>query len=719
MKRYVYTLVLAAGIAGVAQAQKSKIQYGNKLFDDFEYYESARVFDEVARKEIRRNNFNYDVLLKAAQSYRYSGNLEKAAYYYDLLESKGQLNEQNLPEYIRVLMTLGKYEKARDLSTKYAGSLSNSKTASALAKDPNYVASLKEDSARYTVKPFPYNSGVGDFAPALRNGDLYFSSSRKAVGFSATRYKWDNSYYVKLYTSRKKDNEMQAPQLIRKEFVTKYHDGPLSFSPDGNTAYLTRNVYARKGKTEVKRLGIFISEYKDGKWTEPKAFPYNSGEYNVGHAAVSPDGKTLIFASDKPGGYGGADLYASRLENGSWSTPVNLGKNVNSDGDELFPSVGGKGTLFFASDGFAGLGGLDLFSARSVKDGYAPAENMGYPLNTRFDDFSIAVNANEDGAWFASARNDFKDRIYQTTIREINIYLDGTLFDATTKEILPNTLVHIINEKTGEVIEVTTDSLGKYTAKLDKNADYRITAEKENYELVEEGKLTTRGVTEGKILPSDLYLRRSVMESEITFIDKKTQQPLAGVSGTITNKTNGKKIAYTTDANGKAKVKLETNSDYDLFARKKGYLDMNRKFSTDNELTAELDIDADMQPIEKNIKFEVRDIFYDYAKYTLRSESMSELDKLAGFLIENDNIRVELSSHTDSRGSDKSNQSLSQKRAQSCVDYLLSKGVSTSSIIAKGYGESQPVNRCKNGVECSEEEHQQNRRTEIKILEVK
>ena len=146
---------------------------------------------------------------------------------------------------------------------------------------------------------------------------------------------------------------------------------------------------------------------------------------------------------------------------------------------------------------------------------------------------------------------------------------------------------------------------------------------------------------------------------------------------------------------------------------------MNRKFSTDNELTAELDIDADMQPIEKNIKFEVRDIFYDYAKYTLRGESMSELDKLAGFLIENDNIRVELSSHTDSRGSDKSNQSLSQKRAQSCVDYLVSKGVPASSIIAKGYGESQPVNRCKNGVECSEEEHQQNRRTEIKILEVK
>lgn len=719
MKKYVYTLVLTAGIAGVAQAQKSKIQYGNKLFDDFEFYESARVFDEVARKEIRKNNFNYEVLLKAAQSYRYSGNLEKAVYYYDLLESKGQLSEQNLPEYIRVLMSLGQYARAKDLSAKYAGSLSNSRTASALVKTPDYVTRLREDSTRYNVKPFAYNSGLGDFAPALRNGDLYFSSSRRAVGFSAPRYKWDNSYYLKLYSSRSADNELQSPVLIRKAFVSKYHDGPLSFSPDGNTAYLTRNVYARKGKTEVKRLGIFISEYKDGKWSEPRAFIHNSSEYNVGHAAVSADGKTLVFASDKPGGYGGADLYASRWENGSWAAPRNLGKNVNSDGDELFPALGGKGTLYFASDGFAGLGGLDLFSARSDKDGFAPAENMGYPVNTRFDDFSIAVNANEDAAWFASSRGDFKDRIYHTGIREINIYLDGTLFDATTREVLPNTRVQIINGKTGEITELTTDSLGKYSAKLDKNADYLIRAEKENYELVEEGKLTTRGVTEGKILPSDLYLRRSVMESEITFIDKKTQQPLAGVSGTITNKTNGKKIAYTTDANGKAKVKLETSSDYDLFARKKGYLDMNRKFSTDNELTAELDIDADMQPIEKNIKFEVRDIFYDYAKYTLRGESMSELDKLAGFLIENDNIRVELSSHTDSRGSDKSNQSLSQKRAQSCVDYLVSKGVPASSIIAKGYGESQPVNRCKNGVECSEEEHQQNRRTEIKILEVK
>jgi outer membrane protein OmpA-like peptidoglycan-associated protein len=289
----------------------------------------------------------------------------------------------------------------------------------------------------------------------------------------------------------------------------------------------------------------------------------------------------------------------------------------------------------------------------------------------------------------------------------------------TEKTALSNTEVTIKNLTTGTEEKIMTDSLGRLEHKLKKNTQYEIIVSKEDYESEGSYTVSTVGKLKSENFEADMSMKSLKVDVLVKIVDKETKQILVGAKVKVKNETTGFFAEYTTDDKGYIKFVSDRKRDYSLSSHYHSHKDGTGSFNTkiDKDIT-KVDLTFEMEMIKKGDVFVINDIYFDYNKATLRIESTQELDKLAAFLLENLNIKVELSAHTDSRGSSKDNLNLSQKRAQSCVDYLIQKGVPKANIVAKGYGEGKLVNKCSDGVECTEEEHQANRRTEIKVLKV-
>lgn len=260
-----------------------------------------------------------------------------------------------------------------------------------------------------------------------------------------------------------------------------------------------------------------------------------------------------------------------------------------------------------------------------------------------------------------------------------------------------------------------TDSTGRFQTQLFVNHDYIFKTEEQYFELKSPLNISTAGIIMDTTLTGDLLLDPLTIIVSLKVIEKGTNIPIPNAKTTVYSFLTGKDTVMMTNTEGLVTLQVDRFTEYQAHAGKRGYVDDQTKFTTDDQGDKVIELLLQLPQIKKGDKFKLENIFYDYNKSTLRPESAASLDKLAEFLIEN-KLKIELSSHTDARGSVTGNQKLSQARAQSCVDYLIKKGVPKTSIIAKGYGETQLINRCKDGVTCSEEEHQANRRTEVKIL---
>lgn len=708
-------IILIGFTFSVLFSQVTMIKHADDHFKQLEYYRAAEIYEYVAKKQLKKSsNINWDYIRKTAYSYKQLHKTHKSYFYYTKLANANQLKDDDYLPYIDVLRKLNRHEDSWKYVEEYSKIDPTNRLCNDLLSNKKYIEHLKEDSDRYTITILPFNSGHGDFSPVIYNDGIVFASKRINSGFTNRKYGWDNENYIDLYyVEGSGKNFKKNARYLKQTFTTRHHDGPVFFSADGNTKYISRNDVTKKNdKNHLLKVMLYISKLENGKWTIPQSFKYNSTEYNLGHACVTKDNQTMYFASDMPGGYGGVDLYKSIFSNGEWSEPLNLGKFINTDGDEMFPYISENNVLFFSSTGRLGFGGLDIFSSTMDENGsFTLAENMGYPLNTSNDDFGLILYDFDKKGYFTSNREEDIDNIYAIEIKEILFELDGTVHNSDNKDLLANADVEVINRTTGEITIFKTDSTGSFKTKLKKNCDYEIKAKKDDYELIKTEIISTQNSKSSKI-PLDLLLKPMFVKVDILVTEKGTGEVLPNTTGIIKDDISGKEYTFTSDENGKASIKIERDKNFDLSASKKGYIDCSLNFSTEKDLF----LNIELAKLKKGDSFKVENIFYDYAKATLRPESMSSLDKLAEFIIKN-NIKVELSSHTDSRGSDADNQKLSQRRAQSCVDYLIMKGVPSSNIVAKGYGESKLTNNCGNGIKCTEEQHQDNRRTEVKILE--
>ncbi len=627
-------------LAGCSVSKKA-----NKEFSLGRYQNTIDMYTKVLEKDPNDGEANFFV----AESFRQSNRMFEAAPYYERAILNGVENDSVQLYYAFALKTRGQYEAARNQLNDYLKNVDDEKFAARANEEfdnLNYLEELQKKENFFRVKNLEsINTASAEYSPVYNDGELYFTSSRGVDKiYLATGTPFTNIYKAKTKGANVDVNSIQSIGDIINN--TNINEGSLTFSPDGKTMVFARgNSGKRKGTADVN---LFMSVLRNDQWTEPRMLNINNPGYWDSTPAFSRDGKTLYFASNRPGGYGGVDLYsAKRNARGRFFNVKNLGPEINTTGNEMFPYISDDGHMYFSSDGHAGFGGLDLFVARR-RNGRTEIENLGIPINSNADDFGMFL-FKADRGFFTSNRDGGKgdDDIYtfvneDPNLKIVNYYLEGVTMthdDKDSLQILTGVSVKLLDYSGNEIDESTTGDDGKFLFRVYEHEHYNLVGTK----------------TGGK----EKYLI--------------TRQPFTTV--------------------GKS-------ADRDTL----------------KQLVTEVKFDTIMV-LERLIKdkiFVMENIYYDLDKFDIRDDAALELDKLVTLLKDNPEIKIELSSHTDDRQTEQYNLKLSERRAQAAVDYIASQGVEKSRLVARGYGESKLL--IPNAV--TEEQHQVNRRTEFKILEI-
>ena len=659
-----FVLLLAVGLTTGLMGCNSAMQAykkGVRHYDAGEYNLALIQFQKAAKGSIDPARLNY----YTAESYRLSNRFGDAVPFYQKAIEANTTEPDARLNYAYALKSQGNYAGALDQLQQYVASAPKTTTKSTLDKAKREVETLKaidiiaKNKSMITLKNMGnLNSPGAEFAPVVRGTELVFTASRKEHVYKNNGQPMLGLYKTKLNQLPDETGSAPTPELFSTAiFQGDVNEGTPAFSKDGKTMVLARgNNGKRKGGLDVD---LYISRLgENNTWSQPLRLPISDSTAWDGSPAFSGDGKTLYFASNRAGGAGGIDLYRTSIDaSGRFSRPVNMGRDINTPGDEMFPYVAPNAKLYFASDGHPGLGKLDVFVA-TRSGGVTRVENMGQPINSPSDDFGLIYTEPTKG-FMASNRSGGKgdDDIY--------FFQEGPPADTTTIAKNPP------------------------PADAPKIVRYFIAG--------------TVSANETPITPLD--------SAKVRILDDATGQPIAEA-------TTGQPGTF-------GKYPLQEGKDYTILAERKGYLTRREQFTmqgksipqvfltkpqTDTTFNVALLLDRSVL----NKTFVLENIYYDLDKYNIRSDASPELDKIVVILKDNPTLKLELSSHTDNRSSDAYNLKLSQNRAKAAVDYIVSQGISADRLVAKGYGETRLV--VKNAK--TEAEHQRNRRTEIKILEL-
>jgi outer membrane protein OmpA-like peptidoglycan-associated protein len=765
MKKYNFGLVLfLCVLVQVSIAQSGRLKQANKHFDNLSYIEAIRTYEEYLRTAKDGSPEMKEALTKLAYSYRKVQDSPNSERVYDELikRYKKDLESEIFLYYAQSLAANKKYRESQKAYSEYgeqqAADMRGRRFTVAYMDNSRFF----QDSALYRIDyVHPLNSRQADFSPMYYQKGLVFISSRDESGAIKRIFMQNQTPFLDLYffpdtTELRKDNFIAMKQSgaigggnatfsgadkleasatddnktlskieqFSRTLNSKYHEGPVTFFKDYKKLVFTRNNYS-KGRSRtssdgVNKLKLYIAA-NDGKhWGNVAELPFNSNEFSCGHPALSPDDSKLYFVSDMPGGFGGTDIYVVEYRDGRWSSPVNLGREINTEGNEMFPYMDDLGNMYFASDGHEGLGGLDIFYVE-MKDGIPTSEiqNLGAPINSNKDDFGLITDARRSGGYFSSNRKRgySDDNIYSFTksCRQLNLYV----YDAENKRPIETAEVRVLKNGVNKDLIITgTD--GKVTVCLESGTDFEFRAIKEGFELssVSYGTLSNsqKQSTDIKIYlnKSKAPLVKGVVKSEVN------QLPIEGATVVLQNEKDGSTEQIITGADGRYEFQPKKEGNYNVIATKDKYAVNTEELGKVKQgKKAPKTINQDLGLVTNGDLFRLENIYYDFGQFFIRPDAAKELDtKVLPMLRKYKDMRIEIRSHTDSRSSDAYNQKLSENRARAVVDYLVARGVSVSRIESKGYGESELVNDCLSNVKCSDEEHAQNRRTEFKIVSV-
>jgi len=723
---------IAFSQSNVLQLIKDPVERGDELFNEFSYTSAI----EAYKKGLSSSDIPEDSIeVRIAESYRKLNQPEEAVVWYEkaLNESQENANPKHLLHYAEALSSQKKYAEAKKWYELYDNRVAEDSRGDRKLTTLENQKKLYRNESKVSIEKAAFNSETADFAPTMSPEGIVFVSSRASKNPLNAVFNWDQSNYLDLF--------LYADEKVKrldKTLNSKLHEGPAVFYEDGNKVIFTRNNH-EKGKVKtseegITKLKLFIAvRNAEGEWTKPAELPFNSDEYSVGHPAISSDGNTLYFASDMPGGHGGVDIYKSEWTNDQWSAPVNMGNEINTEGNELFPSIHDDNDLYFASNGHGGLGGLDIFVTDITKDKIA-VNNVGSPINGPLDDFGLLMLSDGLSGYFSSNREGSgnKDDIYAFTASGAlvqNYLVKGTVYDKKDKTPVEEALVYLVDDKGTVINTVKTDAEGNYSMPVEQNKSYQLQAGKTEY-LKTEDQFATTGDDAKTTWEKDLIISKDYGFSLNGLItDNATNEALSGVTvALIDNLSNETVLQLNTQNDGLLKYKiknyeLDDRISYQLKLEKEGYLAKVLVYNAlldepgEYNINADLNLGLDKLEIGADIGklIDIQPIYFDVGKYAIRPDAAKELDKVVEIMNENPGIEIELGSHTDSRGSASSNFRLSDKRAKASADYIISQGIDESRIVGKGYGEQQLINRCSDGVPCSKEEHQLNRRTEFKI----
>lgn len=678
--RRIPIVLLTLLLAQTAGAKESKDQMkANYYYYHYAYNEAIPYLEKLCD-----TSAGADVFEKLGDCYRLTGNTELAARAYEQALAKNDHSDKAILNCGLMQMRLGKYEDAAAQFTAYQEKHPGDKRLVNLLQSCRQAAGKTKEEFPTGITQFaPFNSDGSDYAPTLWNRTLVFTSD-SLFGTRKKTDKWSGNAYYGIYgvTLEGEDvfGEDVQPVEGPRNMNIVYHTGPCTFSSDGRKMYYTRSRF-RSGFLQNKAVGgkdssvtleiVIASNYDTAarQFRDLTPFPFNSSNYSCAHPAISPDGRMLAFASDKPGGRGGRDLYICRAAGNGWTNPVNAGETVNTEGDEVFPWWADSATLYFSSDGHVGLGGLDIYRVTFDKETgtFGTPLGMPLPLNSSYDDMTLSLPA-EGSGYFSSDRPAEKrgDNIYY--YRRMNVYLALSVVDSLTGKKIQAT-VNSSSPKSSVVARVPADTL--YTEHLWPNEHYSINVTKNGYWP---RPFTLSAVSNGKRQRDTIYklvrLAPKINTWDSTFAVTITESPKlpyrAGIMDTPAIKT------------------FEVNKVYVI-----GYFDFNfNKF------------------------------FYQANKSDINFEKKVVLDTLYNILKRHPTMVIEVQAHSDCRGSEEYNMKLSIDRAFSVVDYLRKRGIPKDRLEYRGFGETMPAVPCPDCYSCTEEEHAQNRVLELKVLKI-
>ena len=619
MKNLYIALCFVTVSSIVAQNKDTKV--ADKLYNRYEYVDAA----EQYKKLVENGKADGYVYKQLADTYYNMFNTQEATTWYAKAIETNQ-DAETYFRYAQMLKADGKYEEANKQMSKFASLAPNDQRAKSFKENPNYIPRILSKIPKYTTKKLEISGDKSDFGAVLVDKTLYFTSARNAA---RKNYGWKEEPFLDVYKSILGENGTFSEATTVTELNSKFHDGPMTVSSDGNTAYFTSDSFREKSfekdkvnKLKLGRNNIYVAQKNGDTWGNIKPLPFNSNEYSTSNPSLSPDGKTLYFSSDMPGSLGGVDIWKVAVNNDGFGTPENLGKKVNTEGNESFPFIADDNkTLYFASIGKQGLGGFDVYLI-DLSQG-TDAVNVGEPINSKKDDFSFTFNKAKNMGFYSSNRDGNDDIFVANPICAVNV------------------ITVVTNARTGAAL------------------------------------------TDAKV---------SILDDKKNII--------------ATERTN---------ANGEVSYSVECDKVYSIQASKDGY--EGNSFAVAKSKGLPVKIQATLQPIDVIVtptEIVLKTIYFEYDKSNITQEGAFELDKLVQVMKNNDELVIMAKSHSDNRGSDQYNLNLSDRRAKSTVQYIISKGISSSRISGKGYGESEPKVAC--GETCTEEQHAENRRSEFLIV---
>ncbi len=745
--KIITSIVCASLIGFAAISQTSRLKKADDYYNHLSYAYAAPLYERLIGSEVDSPAMK----ARLARSYYNLGEMDKAEQIYSEMIQSPEASKEDVFHYAQVLKQNGKYAESDQWMKKFEAMSGGDLRATSYAKNSDYLSKIKGMGDRFTIKDLAVNTAVTDFGayPSADGKTIYFVSSRKKRSFVQREWSWTGNRFLDLFQSKPgSDQELSDTKILKRKVNSKFHEGPLCYTPDGKMVYFTRNNIS-KGKKH-RRDGQGIQNLKmyrakidsEGKWVDQESIPFNSAEYSVGHPSVTKDGKTMYFVSDMPGGFGGADLYKVALNaDGTFGKPENLGKQFNTEGQEMFPWIGSDGNLFFSSDGLIGLGGLDVFVAIANKAGsFSKVENVGTPVNGQHDDFAfVMMNDNKTG-YFSSNRTDGKgdDDIYSFQLLKPfkqTLTLNGIVADYRSREILPGAEVILKDAAGNEIARTKADDKGQYSFELEPDKDYNLTATNSNY-FEQSLPVTSKDIDSNTDeIDQDLYLEKDPGLSLYTYItDAKTNEALASVDLKITDNMTGEEFIHTLTPEsgdvlkGILGKKIGDRISYNISMSKAGYFPKTVTFNYEVKNPGMIKVHEILQDALKMDKevsdlrdmVEISPIKFDYNKFNIRPDAAAELNKIVEIMNKYPGMVIELGAHTDCRGSKAYNEKLSDQRAKASAAYIKSKISNPERIYGKGYGENRLLNGCacegKVKSTCTEEEHQENRRTEFKVI---
>ena len=602
-------------------AQNKFTKVADDLFERYEYVKASQEYLLLVEKG-KSDAYVYKQL---GECYYNMFNTVESAKWYELAV-KTEQDAETYFNYAQMLKSNTKYEEANAQMKVFAAKLPADQRAIEFNKNPDYLPSLIDKNKLFDVKILDINSDKSDFGAVLYNDVLYFSSARNVGG---KKYGWNEEPFLDIYQSNlKADGSFSEPVAVS-ELNTRFHEGPVSITADGNTIYFSSESFNSNSfeKNNAKRLKfgqvhLFKAKKENGKWAGITALPFNGKQYSTSNPSIDKEGKILYFSSNMPGSIGGIDIWKVQVNNdGTYGVPENLGDKINTAGDESFPFVTDENVLYFASNGLTGFGGLDVFFVDLKKED-VPI-NVGKPVNTEKDDFALTYNTTKQLGYVSSNRSG-EDHLY-SSIPVCKGQIKVVVKSLKDDTIMTNSKVLILDENSNVIGSQVSNEKGEVVYDVDCEKIYII-------EVYKDGYVTAK-------------------------------MPLAKFTG--------------------------------------GVIAVNVTIKPIDVVVTETEII-------------LNPIYFDFNKSNITKQGAEELDKLVYVMSQNDKLKIYVKSHSDSKGDDKYNLNLSDKRAKATVQYVISKGIDVSRISGKGYGETELKIDCKN--KCTDEQNAINRRSEFLLV---